>query len=239
MVCGALGKSPHGWDYRESAFSIAFNGYYLRQDWIIDRLIRHTPAPIISFGSILDTQFTDDLISRFEGARAIWVYRRYEDVANSCARMQWGPTLKDLVRWVARSEIKRLGARGKRITADTVELLGELFREDISIEDGACLYWYMRNQLYFDLNLHMDPRVLILQYEDTVFNKEKTFRGVFSFLGFPFDPAIIDGIFASSVGKHPRPVIDPAILLVPVDVLVPKGGMAQVVMNLSYACDRL
>ena len=211
MVCGAIGNSPHGWDYRESAFSIAFNGYYLRQDWIIDRLIRHTPAPIISFGSILDSQFTDDLISRFEGSRAIWIYRHYKDVANSCARMQWGPTLKDLVRWVSRGELERLGARGMRITADTVQLFGELFREDISIEDGACLYWYMRNQLYFDLNLHMDPRVLILQYEDTVFNKEKIFRGVFSFLGFPFDPASIDGIFASSVGKHSTPKIDPAI----------------------------
>ena len=211
MVCGAIGKSPHGWDYRESAFSIAFNGYYLRQDWIIDRLIRHTPAPIISFGSILDSQFTDDLISRFEGSRAIWIYRHYKDVANSCARMQWGPTLKDLVRWVSRGELERLGARGMRITADTVQLFGELFREDISIEDGACLYWYMRNQLYFDLNLHMDPRVLILQYEDTVFNKEDTFRWVFSFLGFPFDPASIDGIFASSVGKHSTPKIDPAI----------------------------
>jgi len=211
MVCGAIGKSPHGWDYRESGFSIAFNGYYLRSDWIIEWLIRLTPAPIISFGSILDSQFTDDLLSRFEGARAIWVYRRYEDVANSCARMQWGYHLKDLARWVARGELERLGARGKRISADTVRLFGELFREDLSNEDGACLYWYMRNQLYFDLNLHMDPRVLIVQYEDTVLNKEKAFRRIFGFLGFPFDPAIIDGIFASSVGKHPCPGIDPAI----------------------------
>jgi hypothetical protein len=211
MVCGAIGKSPHGWDYRESAFSIAFNGYYLRQDWIIDRVIHHTPAPIISFGSILDSQFTDDLISQFEGARAIWVYRRYEDVASSCARMQWGHRLKDYVRWVAHGELENLGARGKRISIDTVQLFGELFREDLSIEDGACLYWYMRNQLFFDLNLHLDPRVLILQYEDTVFNKEKTFRRVFDFLGFPFDPVIVDGIFATSVGKHTLPDIDPDV----------------------------
>ena len=52
MVCGAIGKSPHGWDYRESGFSVAFNGYYLRQDWIIDWLIRRTPAPGTSAGSM-------------------------------------------------------------------------------------------------------------------------------------------------------------------------------------------
>jgi hypothetical protein len=211
MVCGAIGKSPHGWDYRESAFSVAFNSYYLRSDWIIESLIRLTPAPIISFGSILDSQFTDGLLSRFEGARAIWVYRRYEDVANSCARMQWGYRLKDYARWVARGELERLGARGEGIGADTVRLFGEVFREDLSNEESACLYWYMRNQLYFDLNLHMDPRVLVLQYEDAVLNKEKAFRRVFGFLGFPYHPAIIGDVFASSVSKNPRPDIDPTI----------------------------
>ena len=211
MVCAAIGKSSHGWAYQESAFSIAFNGYYLRDDRVIEWLIRRIPAPIICFGSILDSQSTDDLLSRFEGARAIWVYRRYEDVANSCARMQWGSHLKDYARWVARGELEKLGARGKHISADTVRLFSELFREDLSNEDSACLYWYMRNQLYFDLNLLMDPRVLLVQYEDTVLNPDKEFRRVFSFLDFPYDPAIVQDVYASSVGKHSRPNIDPAI----------------------------
>lgn len=211
MICDAIGRSPHGWDFKESEFSLAFDAYYLRADWIIKGLIRLMPAPIISFGSILDSQFTDDLLSEYEGAKAIWIYRRYQDVANSCARMKWGYHLKNLVRWVSRGELEKLGSRGKRISADTVHLFGRLFREDLSTEDCACLYWYMRNQLYFDLNLHRDPRVMIVQYEDTVLNKENVLRRIFGFLGFPYDPAIIDGIFASSVGKHPWPGTDLAI----------------------------
>jgi len=211
MVCAAVGNSPHGWAYQENTFSLAFNGYYLRPDWVIERLIRRTPAPIISFGSILDSQFTDDLLSRFAGARAIWIYRRHEDVANSCARRGWGDHFRELVRWVARGELEKLGARGNHISDDTVRLFGELLRENLSDEDAACLYWYMRNQLYFSLNLHLDPRVLLVQYEDTVLNPEKAFRRIFGFLGFPYDPAIIKDVFASSVGKHPRPDIDPAI----------------------------
>jgi len=211
MVCKAIGKHPYGWDYWESDFSLAFNGYYLRAAWIIEFLIHHTPAPVISFGCILDSQFTNELLSRFQGARAIWVYRQYFDVANSCARMQWGYNLKDLVRWVARGELEKLGARGKRISASTVRLFSRLFREDLSIIDSACLYWYMRNQLYFNLGLHADSRVLNVQYEDTVGNKENAFRRIFGHLGLPFDPAVIEGIFASSVGKHPKPNIDSAI----------------------------
>lgn len=211
MVCSAIGNSSYGWDYRESIFSIAFKGYYLRTDRTIEWLIRWTPAPIISFGSILDSQSIDYLLSRFQGAKGIWVYRRYQDVANSCARMQWGYHLKDLGRWVARGELERLGARGKRISAETVRLFGKLFHEDISNEDSACLYWYMRNQLFFDLNLHIDPRVLIVQYEDSVLNPEKAFRRIFRFLGFPFDSAIVTEVFASSVNKYPRPTIDTGI----------------------------
>lgn len=211
MIIGAIGNSPHGWDYPESVFSTAFNGYYLREDWIIKQLIRRTPAPIVGFGSILDSQSVDSLLNRFEGAKAIWIYRRYEDVANSCARMQWGSELKNYARWVSRGELEKLGARGKGISADTVRLFGKLYRDDLTDEDAACLYWYLRNHLFFELELYNDPRVLLVQYEDTVLDKEKRFRRIFDFLGFPYDPAIVKDVFASSVSKNRRPDIDPAI----------------------------
>jgi hypothetical protein len=211
MVCAGIGRSPHGWAYQESEFSLAFNAYYLRPDWILARLIRHTPAPIVAFGSILDSQFTDDLLARFPGARAIWVYRRYEDMANSSARKRWNQHLKEMARWVSHGELERLGARGKRVSAETVRIFGELFREDLTTEDYACLYWYLRNQLYFDLDLHKDPRVLIVQYEDAVMNRERAFRRIFDFLGFPYHPASIEHIFSSSVNKHPWPGADPGI----------------------------
>ena len=211
MVCAAIGNSQYGWAYQESEFSFAFNGYYLRGDRIIEWLIRRTPALIISFGSILDSQFTNDLLLQFKGAKAIWVYRRYEDVANSCVRKGWGDHQKALIQWVARGELERLGARGKNISNDTMQLFDRLFYEDLSNADAACLYWYMRNQLYFDLELHINPQVLLVQYEDAVLNKEKAFQRIFDFLGFPYESVIIKDVFESSVGKHPLPDINPAI----------------------------
>lgn len=211
MVCGAIGRSPHGWDYRERDFSIAFRSYYLRADWIIEQLIRRTPAPLVSFGSILDSQFTDDLLARFDGAKALWVYRGYEDVANSCARMQWGYELKNFARWIAHGEIERLGARGERLAPETLRVFRHHFTEDLTLEDAACLYWYMRNRLYFDLDLHNEQRVLLVQYEDAVLNSERAFQEIFDFLGFPFHPTVIEDVSVTSVGKHPQPMIDRAI----------------------------
>lgn len=209
MVCEGIGHSPHGWDYRESEFSPAFSSYYLRADWLIKWLIRNAPAPMVSFGCILDSQFAPELLARFEGARAIWVYRRYADAANSTVR-NWDH-MSDLVRTVASGEPERLGARGKGISRDTERIFRELVHEDLSDEEGACLYWYMRNQLYFDLGLNMDARVLLVHYEDTVLNPERAFRRIFDFLGFPYHPDATTHVFAGSLGKNRWPGVEPRV----------------------------
>jgi hypothetical protein len=203
MVCEAIGLSPHGWDYQESQANLAFKDYQLRADWLVKTLIRLSPASVVSFGNILDSQFTDRLLDRFENSRALWVYRRYEDAANSSVR-QWGNHFRDdMIRWVALGEPHRLGPRGQRIHEHTSQLMTALFHDDLTDVEGACLYWYMRNRLYFDLGLDRDPRVMLVQYEDTVQNPERSLRRICAFLGHPYHESTIGSIFATSVGKDP------------------------------------
>ena len=204
MVCRAIGRSPHGWDYPEADFSIAFERYSLRSHAVIDRLIDFAPAPLVSFGSILDSQFTDALLDRFDNSRAIWVYRRYEDATNSSIH-SWGDHQKRMMRKVSQGELSWLGPRGLRIADDTVAHIRSLFSESLSLEACGCLYWYMRNRVFFDLALDRDPRVIALQYEDTVLNPERSFRSVFRFLGMPYHDEVVSDVFASSVGKHAWP----------------------------------
>jgi hypothetical protein len=64
---------------------------------------------------------------------------------------------------------------------------------------------------YIDFNLCADPLVLIMQYDHTVFNKVEAFRRTFDLLGCHCKSAVIDGIFASSVGEHKWPGVDPLI----------------------------
>lgn len=200
MVCRALGNSPHGWDYPEADFSIAFERYSLRSHAVVERLIRLAPAPLVSFGSILDSQFADALLDRFDNARAIWVYRRYQDASNSSIR-SWGDHQKKMMRKVAEGNLSWLGPRGLRISEETVRLLRSLYSDTLSLEAASCLYWFMRNQVFFDLGLDNDPRVLALQYEDAVLHPERSFQSVFRFLGLPYHDEVLRDIFASSVSK--------------------------------------
>lgn len=201
MVCRAIGNSPHGWDYPEADFSIAFERYSLRSHAVIDRLIDFAPAPYVSFGSILDSQFTDALLDRFDNSRAIWVYRRYEDAVNSSIR-SWGGHQKNMMRLVSQGKLSHLGPRGLRIADDTVALIRDLYSESLSDEECGCLYWYMRNRVFFDLGLDRDLRVIALQYEDAVLHPERSFRSVFRFLGGPYHDSVVSDVFATSVGKQ-------------------------------------
>lgn len=208
MVNKAIGNSPNSWDYPERETSLAFNGYHLRSKQVIKQLIRISPAPIVTFGCILDSQIANELLSNSWNAKAIWVYRCYQDAVNSSVN-RFGDHQKGLVRLVANGELERLGARSKDLSLETVKTISELYSDGISKEEGACLYWYMRNKLYFDLNLDQNSRVYIIQYEAAVKHPEKEFRKLFQFLEFPYYSSSIENIFASSIGKHPWPGIDP------------------------------
>lgn len=210
MVVRAIGKSPLGWDYPESDFSIAFSDYYLRPAPRIAGLIQRSPAPLVSFSAILDSQWTDDLLDRHPGSKALWVYRRYQDAANSSVK-HWGGHPKDLARYVAEGTPEKMGARGERVPERTAAAIRELYREEVSEVDGACLYWYMRNHLFFELGLDRDPRVLLVQYEDLATHPDAGFRRIFEFLGYPYHEEVAEGVFSDAIGEMPAPSLDPAI----------------------------
>ncbi len=82
-----------------------------------------------------------------------------------------------------------------------------LYRDDISYEESGALVWYLRNRLYFDLELERDDRVILVKYEDLVREPAPQFRRVFEFLGCPFRPEFVEGVFASSIRKRDFPEI--------------------------------
>lgn len=210
MVMWTLERSPEVWVYHEHVWSPAFRDYRLRSTATVDRLIRRCPAPVVAFKPVCDSHLADRYLERHEGARAIWIYRRYPDVANSAVR-NWGEHHKDILRWLVRGDSDRLAWRGERLAPDIVDLVVRCFHEGMSPEEAASLTWYMRTRLYFDLALDADERVLLTRYEDLVGGDEAAFRRVFDFAGARFDPAFLGHVFGSSIQKEPFPAIDPRI----------------------------
>jgi hypothetical protein len=206
MVMWTLERAPDTWVYHEHRLSPAFRDYRLRPTPVIERLVARSPAPVVAFKPICDSHLTDRLLARHAGSRAIWIYRRYADVANSAVR-NFGEHLRDILRWIVQGDTDWLGWRGERLAPDAVELVRARFREDLPLEEAGALFWYLRNRFFLDLGLDREPRVLLVRYEDLVAGGEEPFREIFEFAGCAWNPAFTADVFASSVGKDRFPAL--------------------------------
>lgn len=218
MTLKTLERSPQVWahDHRrrdvahllrpDPAYVVTKSGRMAR---LIERsslreLIAKTPAPVVAFHAIAESQNSVELLEEFNRSRVVWVYRRYTDVANS-ALVKWGDHQKDLVRRINQRRFDQLSWRGEKLPESVVKSVGDLYDPNMSAFDGACLFWYMRNQFFFDLGLESNPSVFLLQYEDFVQNPDERFEMLYRWLGLSYDRSFVDHIFASSVGRKRPP----------------------------------
>jgi hypothetical protein len=209
MLLEVLDRSSSIWVYEEG-WRPAFVGYRLAAPDVVERLIRRSPAPLVAFKPICDSHLTDRLLHLHPGSKAVWIYRRYPDVANSAIR-NWGDHQRDVVRWICAGDWARLDWRGERLSPATVDSFRHLARGDISPAEGAALFWYLRNHFYFELGLESDRRVLLVRYEDLVAQPAQHFARISEFIDSPLEPRAFAPVFPSSVNKEPCPEIDPEI----------------------------
>jgi hypothetical protein len=67
--------------------------------------------------------------------------------------------------------------------------------------------WYLRNSLFFNLNLSARKDVLLVKYEDLVTNPEEHFPPLFEFLACEFRPEFLRTVYRTSVRRQAFPEI--------------------------------
>jgi hypothetical protein len=207
MIFNVLASCPEcqvHWGHQKQAF----RNSRIRSGETIRRLIRKAYKRVVVFKAHNDIQRTPELLGLHKNARAVWVYRNFDDVVNSAVQ-RWNTAHRDIVRGIALGVALNPGHDAMRegMDADDVETLKQMCRQEISPEEGAALLWYFRNLLYFKLKLQHDPRTLLVKYEDLVIDPRYHFRRILEHCSCEFGPERIDGIFSSSVGKTKAPIL--------------------------------
>ena len=181
----------------------------LRHDIKIKHLIEKSDKKIVVFKPLNDTQNADRFFYLQKNTKVIWVYRNYYDVANS-AKKKWGTIHKNIMTSLCKGSLEhpRHHTYKERITPETLEQVKIVFKEDMSDEDGAALLWYVRNSIYFDLNLDKEDRVLLVKYEDLVTDPIQHFKTIFDFILCPFTEEYVKDIHNSSIKREHQPVFD-------------------------------
>lgn len=172
------------------------------------RLIADSSAGFVVFKPVSDSHRVTELLAEHPDGKVIWLYRRYQDVANSAVE-RWGDRTREwLVDLLAGGG--NWGTRQWNAEKITAECLAEVRRvcpQDPSPHEAAALFWYMRNRTFFEQQLDNSLSVLLVRYEDAVTRSQEEFARICRFLGIDSSLEMTDKVFSSSVGKREFPAI--------------------------------
>lgn len=157
---------------------------------------------------LVESQHTLRLLSDFPDSVGIWVLRHYKDVISS-----------DLKKFGAKNGTGNLRKilqnntwRSEKMSDATLTLIKKHFRDDMSENDAAALFWYSRNVLFFDQSLQGNDAILICKYEDLVSKPEQTMRRIYKHIELDYPTKDITArLFSSSVKKGKDIALDPTI----------------------------
>jgi len=202
----ALDCSPDVATYSEGS-SPFFDRVLLEPLDVVERAVQRSPFPVVALKPICESHRVQELLDRFTGSRAIWIFRNYRDTVNSTS-VKWRSgreALRDLVRGAA-------SWRSGGLAEDKIRLARGLYRDDMTLHEANAVMWFLRTGLFFDLGAHLRPDVLLVKYEDLVTQPDRGFARMFDFIDVPTPSSLSTVLRSSSSSTRPFPDISLDIL---------------------------
>jgi hypothetical protein len=144
-------------------------------------VISRVPAPLVVMKPLVETQRVRTLLNYFPDAKALFMYRRYTDVASSDLRKFGQRNAIDNIRPIAAGDTHNWRSAGA--TPLVRQHVSRFFSESMNPNDAAALFWFARNQLYYDLELAAHGSVMLCRYEHLAMDPSALMRRVYGFAG--------------------------------------------------------
>jgi hypothetical protein len=145
--------------------------------------IRRLPFEVVAAKALVESYRTGELLDAAGDAKGIWMLRHYKDVAQSnLKRFGHENPYHDLEPFRAGNP---LDWQHRGATKETTDTVVELVNEGLTPVDAAALFWWTRNQLYFDQHLWKDERIRILRYECACTRPDEVIPKLSGFIGIP------------------------------------------------------
>lgn len=207
MLTDCLDQSWQTDVYNESDED-AFDGYALKNNSILQRLIEKSKATHVVFKSLADSARASELLELLPNARAIWIYRNYEDVVNSAIK-KWTEHNKYL--YYILHEPETAAWRARNLPSNLLSIISEHYERGLSDTSARALIWYVRNQLLFEQELGSRHDIRLLRYEELAKKPASELKRIFEFLEIPLKEPYYRQISTRSIGRDVPPVIDEAV----------------------------
>lgn len=156
--------------------------------------------PLVVLKPLVESQNTPALLEGLPGARGLWMFRQWRDVARSnLLRFGRGRGIANL-----RSVFERRPHdwRAEGVSLAVHGVVRQHFSETMDPYDAAALFWWVRNALFFELGLDSSPSVRTCRYEELVSDSRRILWEVYRWLGrsLPASAELPD-VSRSSIGR--------------------------------------
>jgi hypothetical protein len=206
MVVRGLESSPSVEVHNENDRA-AFDRYELRDIAVVRRIVLRSRAQVVLFKPLCDSHRTVELLDCLGSPmppRAIWAFRSYEQRVRSALAKFGANNLQILTDIAAGEGMHRWQARG--ITADTMALIRSFDWATMDPASAAALFWYVRNQLFFDQGLQDRPDVVAVSYDRLISDPRHVLEPVVNVLGLRWDDRFVAHIDSRSAGRANEPL---------------------------------
>jgi Sulfotransferase domain len=146
----------------------------------VESVISRVRAPLVVCKPLVETQNVRELLDYFPSSKALFMYRRYADVARSDMTKFGVSNGVSNLRPIAFGDPQNWRSAGASRAVQ--ELVRRFWSEDMNDMDAAALFWYARNQLFFDLHLESHPAVLLCQYEHLTQHPANVMQRIYEFV---------------------------------------------------------
>ena len=145
--------------------------------------IRRLPFEVVAAKPLVESASATALMDAVGAVKALWMLRHYPEVARSnVSRFGMDNPYRDLepIRSRDAQDWRYRGA-----TEETCETVTDLLSRKLTPFDAAALFWWTRNQLYFDQRLWEDDRIRVLRYERACNQPGEVVRSLSGHIGVP------------------------------------------------------
>jgi hypothetical protein len=208
MLMDVFHLHPETEVFDEARDSRSFIDFRLRDLQTVRQIIEDSRYRFPCFKIIADSHILPSILDGLRDPKVLWMYR--EPGPNAASRLRKFPNGTVSIRAVCENR-PCSGWFAEGVSSSMARTLRGLDRSRFTDFDYACLVWWVRNQLYFEMGLDRDPRVRLLRYETLVAQPESTMRALCDWTGMGWSQMSMRFVHARSMKKANLPGLDPQV----------------------------
>lgn len=173
----------------------------------VESLVAKEKTFWVNLKPLYETQRSGEILKRFPGSKALWIFRNYLDVVDSHINY-YGDCGDEYIADLYKEMI--VSWKNEIVCQEVLELLHDFPLNSINSATGYALFWLARNSLYFENTHNRD--ILLINYERLVTSPEPEIEKIFSFLDQPFKKYYSGIVNTKSISKPVNFVIEEKVL---------------------------